>query len=97
MPSAAPASSRAGDGAILAWFGVHGDPHCPEDVLLVTSRDEGRTWSRGTRISVCSGNVAMTEVADGRVLVVFHEGYRRPTRVRAQFLRVRRDGIVEPG
>lgn len=61
------------------------------------SRDEGRTWSRGTRISVCSGNVVMTEVADGRVLVVYHEGYRRPTRIRAQFLRVRADGVVEPG
>ncbi len=68
-----------------------------EGIFVNTSVDEGRTWSRGTRISLCSGNVAMTELADGRVLVVFHEGYRRQSRVRAQFLRVRRDGVVEPG
>lgn len=68
-----------------------------EGIFVHSSVDEGRTWSRGTRISLCSGNVVMTEVADGRVLVVFHEGYRRQSRVRAQYLRVRRDGVVEPG
>ena len=39
--------------------------------------------------------MGMTELKDGRVLVVFHEAYRTPTRIRAQYLRVRKDGQVE--
>jgi hypothetical protein len=38
----------------------------------------------------------MTELKDGRVLVVFHEAYRTPTRIRAQSMRVRPDGRLEP-
>src|SRR5262249_11478033 len=65
-------------------------------IFMKTSVNEGRTWSRETRISLCSGMMGMVELNDGRVLVVFHEAYRTPTRIRAQFLRVRPDGGLEP-
>ncbi len=64
-------------------------------IFMKTSVDEGRSWSRETRISLCSGMMGMTEMKDGRVLVVFHEAYRTPTRIRAQYLRVRKDGRVD--
>ncbi|MFN0170979.1 MAG: sialidase family protein [Bryobacteraceae bacterium] len=66
-------------------------------IFMKTSVDEGRSWSRETRISLCSGMMGMTELKDGRVLVVFHEAYRTPTRIRAQYLRVRKDGCVDAG
>jgi len=59
-----------------------------------TSIDEGLSWSRETRISLCSGMMGMAEMKDGRVLVVFHEAYRTPTRIRGHYMRVRPDGSL---
>ncbi len=63
-------------------------------IFMKTSIDEGRSWSRETRISLCSGMMGLTEMKDGRVLVVFHEAYRTPTRVRGHYMRVRSDGSL---
>jgi len=65
-------------------------------IFMKTSVDEGKTWSRETRISLCSGMMGMTEMKDGRVLVVFHEAYRTPTRIRGQYVRVHKDGTLTP-
>ena len=65
-----------------------------QGVLINTSPDEGKTWSRETRVGVCSGNAVMTELRDGRVLVVSHEAYRRPTRLRAHYMQVHKDGTL---
>ncbi len=65
-------------------------------IFMKTSTDEGKTWSRETRISLCSGMMGMTEMKDGRVLVVFHEAYRRPTHIRIQYMRVEPDGQLQP-
>jgi hypothetical protein len=59
-------------------------------IFLKTSVNEGRTWSRETRISPC-GMMGMTELKDGRILIVFHEGFRQPTRIRGQYFRTGRD------
>jgi hypothetical protein len=40
--------------------------------------------------------MGMTEMKDGRVLVVFHEGYRRPTRIRGHYMYVHKDGTLTP-
>ncbi len=37
--------------------------------------------------------MGITQLADGRILVVYHTGYRTPARIRAQFLRVTPDGL----
>ena len=63
-------------------------------IFMKTSVDEGRSWSRETRISLCSGMMGMTEMKDGRVLVVFHEAYRTPTRIRGHYMKVRPDGSL---
>ena len=63
-------------------------------IFMKTSVDEGLSWSRETRISLCSGMMGMTEMKDGRVLVVFHEAYRTPTRIRGHYLKVRPDGSL---
>ena len=65
-------------------------------IFMKTSVDEGKTWSRETRVSLCSGMMGMTEMKDGRVLVVFHEAYRTPTRIRGHYMRVARDGALTP-
>ena len=63
-------------------------------IFMKTSVDEGRRWSRETRVSLCSGMMGMTEMKDGRVLVVFHEAYRTPTRIRGHYMKVRPDGSL---
>ena len=63
-------------------------------IFMKTSIDEGLSWSRETRISLCSGMMGMTEMKDGRVLVVFHEAYRTPTRIRGHTMKVRPDGSL---
>src|SRR5262245_44725055 len=63
-------------------------------VFMKTSADDGKTWSPETRISLCSGMMGMTEMKDSRVLVVFHEAYRTPTRVRAQYIQVSKEGVL---
>jgi len=65
-------------------------------IFMKTSIDEGKMWSRETRVSLCSGMMGMTEMKDGRVLVVFHEGYRTPTRIRGHYMQVARDGTLTP-
>ncbi|MCK5118797.1 MAG: exo-alpha-sialidase, partial [Candidatus Latescibacteria bacterium] len=56
------------------------------------SFDGGHTWSRTDRISPASAMIGMTEMADGRVLIVMHEGYRLPGNIRGQFFRITPDG-----
>ena len=63
-------------------------------IFMKTSVDEGRSWSRETRVSLCSGMMGLTEMKDGRVLVVFHEAYRTPTRIRGHYMRVNADGSL---
>ena len=63
-------------------------------IFMKTSIDEGLSWSRETRISLCSGMMGMAEMKDGRVLVVFHEAYRTPTRIRGHYMKVRPDGSL---
>ena len=63
-------------------------------IFMKTSADEGRSWSRETRISLCSGMMGMTEMKDGRVLVVFHEAYRTPTRIRGHYMKVSPNGSL---
>jgi photosystem II stability/assembly factor-like uncharacterized protein len=58
------------------------------------SYDNGRTWSRIYRISSACPMVGMTEMGDGRVFIVMHEGYRVPGYIRGQFFRVTPDGPV---
>ena len=65
-------------------------------VFMKTSTDDGKTWSRETRVSLCSGMMGMTEMKDGRVLAVFHEGYRTPTRIRGHYINVHKDGTLSP-
>ena len=65
-------------------------------IFMKTSLDNGRTWTLETRISHCSGMMGMTEMNDGRILVVFHEAYRTPTRVRLQYMRIAEDGTLVP-
>ena len=61
---------------------------------MKTSIDEGRTWSQEVRISLCSGMMGLMEMKDGRVMVVFHEAYRTPTRIRGHYMRVENDGTL---
>lgn len=65
-------------------------------IFMKTSIDDGKTWSREVRISLCSGMMGMIEMKDGRVLVVFHEAYRTPTRVRGHYMRVEKNGNLLP-
>ena len=39
-----PGIFRTAEGELVIWMGVTGDPHSPEDTLIVKSRDEGKTW-----------------------------------------------------
>jgi len=58
------------------------------------SFDEGRSWTTEWRISPASAMLGMTELADGRIMIVMHEGYRVPGYIRGQFFRVTPDGPV---
>jgi len=58
------------------------------------SFDEGGTWTKEWRISPASAMLGMTELADGRIMIVMHEGYRTPGYIRGQFFRVTPDGPV---
>ena len=56
-------------------------------IFLNISRDGAKTWDV-VRVSPASGMMGMTELPDGRILLVYHTGYRVPGRIRAQLLRV---------
>jgi len=56
------------------------------------SFDEGRSWTKEWRISPASAMLGMTELADGRIMIVMHEVYRVPGYIRGQFFRVTPDG-----
>jgi len=58
------------------------------------SFDDGESWTKEWRISPASAMVGMTEVGDGRILIVMHEGYRSPGHIRGQFFRVTPEGPV---
>ena len=47
-------------------------------IFMKTSIDEGQSWSRETRVSLCSGMMGLTEMKDGRVLVVSMRPTARP-------------------
>jgi hypothetical protein len=61
-------------------------------IFLNISRDGAKTWDV-VRVSPASGMMGMTELPDGRILLVYHTGYRVPGRIRAQLLRVTSTGI----
>ena len=61
-------------------------------IFLNVSPDGGKSWEV-FRVSPCSGMMGMTELSDGRVLIVYHTGFRVPGRIRAQFLRVTPTGL----
>jgi hypothetical protein len=56
------------------------------------SFDDGKTWSPLWRISPASGVGAMTEMADGRILLVVHEGYKDPGHIRGQYFNITPEG-----
>jgi len=58
------------------------------------SFDGACSWTEEFRISPASAMVGMTEMADGRVLIIMHEGYRVPGYIRGQFFRITLDGPV---
>jgi hypothetical protein len=60
--------------------------------FLRLSFDGGVSWTEGFRISPASPMAGMTEMGDGRVLIVMHEGYRAPGYIRGQFFRVTPSG-----
>jgi len=62
--------------------------------FMKLSFDDGESWTNAWRISPASAIVGMTELSDGRVLIVIPEGYRTPGRVRGQFFRVTEEGPV---
>jgi len=62
--------------------------------VVKLSFDEGRSWTTEWRISPASAMLGMTELADGRIMIVMHEGYRVPGYIRGQFFRVTPDGPV---
>ena len=55
-------------------------------VFAHLSSDEGRTWSDPYRITPASGIPALLELRDGRILAVYHEGYKVPGHIRGQYL-----------
>ena len=65
-------------------------------IFLNFSRDGGISW-KVMRVSPASGMMGMIELSDGRILVVYHTGYRVPGRIRAQLLRVTQTGIEPAG
>ena len=60
--------------------------------FMKLSFDEGESWTKEWRISPASAMVGMTEVGDGRIMIVMHEGFRNPGHVRGQFFRVTPEG-----
>lgn len=60
--------------------------------FLKLSFDQGKSWTREFRISPASAMIGMAEMADGRILIAMHEGYRVPGYIRAQFFRVTPEG-----
>ena len=62
--------------------------------FLKLSFDQGESWTTEWRISPASAMMGMTELGDGRVMIVMHEGYRVPGCIRAQCFRVTPEGPV---
>ena len=62
--------------------------------FLRMSLDGGASWTKGVRVSPASAMMGMTEMRDGRGLIVMHEGYRAPGYIRGQFFRVTPEGPV---
>ncbi len=54
-------------------------------VFAHVSHDEGRTWSHPYRLSPASGIAALLELPNGRILAVYHEGYKVPGHIRGQY------------
>ena len=61
-------------------------------VYINVTRDAGQTW-QVFRIAPASGMMGMVELSDGRILIVYHTGYRCPGRIRAQLLLVTPTGL----
>jgi len=58
------------------------------------SFDNGSTWTKDFRISPAAAMVGMDEMKDGRIVIIMHEGYRTPGKIRGQFFRVTSEGPV---
>lgn len=71
---------------------IMGSRGCGTFVQL--SVDSGETWGDMVRISPASAMVGMVELADARVFIAMHEGYRNPGFIRGQFFRPEEDGPV---
>ena len=78
---------RHSSGALILFSRGHGS-------FIKMSFDNGESWSQEFRISPASAMVGWAEMADGRVLIVMHEGYRVPGCIRGQYLRVTPAGPV---
>lgn len=62
--------------------------------FIKLSFDEGITWTSEFRISPASAMIGMTETKDGRIIIIMHEGYRVPGRIRGQFFDITAEGPV---
>ena len=78
---------RHSSGALVLFSRGHGS-------FIKLSFDDGESWTEEFRVSPASAMVGMTETADGRVLIVMHEGYRVPGYIRGQYFRVTPAGPV---
>ena len=56
--------------------------------FIKLSSDGGETWSKEYRLSPCSAMIGMTELDDGSVMIIMHEGFRTPGYVRGQVFRI---------
>ena len=63
-----------------------------EGSFVRLSTDRGASWSEQYRISPCSAMIGMTEVGDGLMMIVMHEGFRTPGYIRGQIFRIAREG-----
>ena len=61
-------------------------------VFLRISRDGGQTWGETWRVSPMSAMMCMVELADGRILLIGHEGYRMPGNIRGQYIELTPEG-----
>jgi hypothetical protein len=62
--------------------------------FIKISHDKGRSWSPEYRILPASAMAGMAEIYDGRIIILMHEGFRVPSKVRGQFFKVTNEGPV---
>jgi len=62
--------------------------------FIKLSFDNGSTWTKECRISPASAMIGMTEMKDGRIIIIMHEGYRIPGKIRGQFFKITPEGPI---